>query len=373
MRMVRSVLDDPGAIGRIDKSNMLSFCSEAAKHYENAAKLAEKLRISYRKPKKIVVAGMGGSGIGGELLKDWSKDTATVPIEVCKDYHLPAYVDEDTLVITTSYSGETEETLSVFLETFRKKCMMIAISSGGTLQSFAEKLDVPFLQVPKGMAPRATLPYLFMPLTVILHEIGVAPSIRDDLSETVKVLKKVSGENSPEVSAGDNPSKTLASGIFTTVPTIYGFEFYRAVAQRFKTQINENSKNPAKWEYLPELDHNEVVGWEKAREFAKCFSVVFIRDKEESAEIRKRILVSREIIQKTLDKIFEVWAQGQSRLARMSSVICVGDFTSVYLSLLRGVDPTPVVTIDFLKRRLSETGFREKTISELERLAKQSR
>ena len=349
---------------------MLSFCVEAAKHYDNAAKLANRVKVDYPEPEAIIVAGMGGSAIGGELLKDWSRESAKTPIEVCREYHLPAYANKRTLVLVTSYSGETEETLSVFLEALNRKCMIMAISSGGTLQKFAEELSVPHLLVPSGMAPRATLPYLFIPLPIILQKIGNVSNVDRELIETVNILGQVAVENSPEIPLDRNPAKTLASEILGTAPAVYGFQFYRAVAQRFKTQINENSKNPAKWEIFPELDHNEIVGWEKAKEFAKYFSVIFIRDNKEPKEIRRRIEVSREIINQVLNKLLEVWSKGETTLAKMSSVICMGDFTSVYLAVLRGIDPTPVKSIDVLKRKLKETGNKEKTVSELQKLAK---
>ena len=365
-----TILDNIDEIKKIDKSNMLSFCVQAPKHFGNAARLASQFTISYRKPETIIVAGMGGSAIGGELLKDWARDKITVPVEVCREYHLPAYANKNTLVFATSYSGETEETLSVFLEALKKRCMVICISSGGALTEFAEKLSIPHLLVPSGMAPRATLPYLFVPLPRILEKIGLAPSVSTEFSETVKVLKQVSFENSLERPLSDNLSKKLASNVYGTVPMVYGFGFYRAVAQRLKTQFNENSKNPAKWECFPELNHNEIVGWEEAKEFAKCFSVIFIRDAEEPNEIRERIEFTKEIISRGAVKLSEVWSSGKSNLARMSSAICVGDFTSVYLAVLRGIDPTPVRTIALLKERLRRTGVKEKTVRELQKLAK---
>jgi glucose/mannose-6-phosphate isomerase len=365
-----NILDDYDAIRKVDKSNMLSFCIDAPTHYGNAAKLAKQIKINISKPKTIIVGGMGGSAIGGDLLKDWARSRITVPIEVCRDYHIPAYANKDTLVLVMSYSGETEESLSVFLDALKRRCMIVCISSGGTLQEYADKLGVPHLLVPSGMAPRATLPYLFMPLPAILEKIGLASGLTAEYSETVNIVKQVSSENSPERPLSENLSKTLASEIKGTIPSAYGFGIYRAVAQRFKTQINENSKNPAKWEFFPELNHNEIVGWEGAKEFAKFLSVIFIRDRQEPKEIKHRIEVTKEIISRETSKLFEVWSKGESTLAKMSSVICTGDFTSVYLATLRGVDPTPVRTIDVLKKRLKETGVKEKTVRELKRLAK---
>jgi len=366
-----SVLDNLGEIKKIDKSDMLSFCLNAPQHYEKAAKLARRLRVHYPEPETIIVAGMGGSAIGGELLKDWAREKAHVPIEICREYSLPAYADANTLVVVVSYSGETEEALSAFLDALKRRCMTVCVSSGGTLREFAGKMGIPHLLVPSGMAPRATLPYLFMPLVVMLEKIGLVSETAAQISEAVRILKQVSSSNSPEKALEDNFSKTLASNVCGTVPVIYGFGIYRAVALRLKTQFNENSKNPAKWEFFPELNHNEIVGWESAGEFAKCFSVIFIRDKEEPKPIRQRIETTQEIIGKELVKTFEIFALGEGQLARMLSTIVVGDFTSVYLAVLRGIDPTPVKTIAFLKEKMRQTKVKEKIIRELKLLTTQ--
>jgi glucose/mannose-6-phosphate isomerase len=363
------ILDDPEKMRKIDRGNMLSFCVRAGEHYRQAARLAETFSVDYAKPDTIVVAGMGGSGIGGELLKDWARDRITVPIEVCKDYSLPAYVQRKTLVFVVSYSGETEETLSVFRDAIERKCMIVCISSGGKLHEFAERLSLPHLLVPSGMAPRATLPYLLIPLLTTLGKIRLVSGINDEISETISVLKQVGLENSPEKLLDDNPSKKLAKNVRGTVPAVYGFGFYRTAAHRLKTQFNENSKNPAKWETFPELDHNEIVGWEEPAELAECFSAIFIRDPEEPPEIRQRIEVTKGLMSRRMRRIYELHSLGTSRLTRMASVICRGDFASVYLAILRGIDPTPVKTITLLKKELERTGVKKKVLRELQRLA----
>lgn len=368
--MSSTILDNLKAIQKIDKNDMLSFCVDAPKHCERAAKQAKAFLFDCPKPKSIIVAGMGGSAIGGELLKDWATDRIAVPIEVCRDYFLPAYADKKTLVFVVSYSGETEESLSVFLEAIKKKCMLVCISSGGTLHEFAEKLSVPHLRVPSGMAPRATLPYLFMPLPILLEKIGLVSNVDSEISDTIKALKRVSDANSPRKPLQDNFSKKLASNICGTIPVIYGFGFYRAAAQRFKTQFNENSKVPAKWEFFPEINHNEIVGWEGAQKLAECFSTIFIRDNDEPKMIRQRIETTKDLIRKESVQTFEVNSVGKSRLAKMLSIICVGDFTSVYLAILRGIDPTPVKTINLLKKKVEQTGVKERIIRELQRIAK---
>jgi glucose/mannose-6-phosphate isomerase len=366
--MNRSILDEPEKIKALDKGNMINFCVNSPKLYDSAAKLAEKIEASYPKPESVIVAGMGGSGIGGDLLKDWARNKTNVPIEVNREYNLPAYAGKKTLVLLTSYSGDTEETLSAFLDAVKRKCMVFCVSSGGALLEHAERLKVPFLQVPGGMPPRAALPYMFVPLLLGIEKMGLAQGASDELSEALKLLQKVTSENSPEKSAKENFAKTFALDIGQTAPVVYGFGFYRGVAMRFKQQFNENSKVPAKWEVFSELNHNEIVGWERAGDLAKSFSAIFIRDKEEPVAINSRIEITKELMEQEGAKIFEAQAQGKSTLAKMLSTVCIGDFTSVYLALLRGVDPTPVKTINYLKDTLKHNGVREEIISELKKL-----
>jgi glucose/mannose-6-phosphate isomerase len=369
LKLSTSALDEIDEIKKIDKSNMLSFCVEAPKHYREAAKTAEKISLAYSKPANIIVTGMGGSAIGGELLKDWIRGKAPFPIEVNREYSLPAYANKKSLVLIASYSGETEESLSAFLDAAKRKCMACCISSGGSLLEFAEKIGVPYLRIPSSMPPRAALPYLFVPMLMSLEKLNLVSSVSDSLKKAVRVLEKVSGENSPEKLAKNNFSKTLALNIGETVPVVYGFGIYRGVAQRFKQQFNENSKIPSKWEFFPELNHNEIVGWEESGKLAKNFSTIFIRDKSEPAEIRSRIETTKTLMLTTQSKMFEVWSQGKSELAKMLSTICIGDFTSVYLAILRKVDPTPVKTITLLKDRMKESGTKEKIIRELAKIA----
>ncbi len=368
--MSTSILDNAEKMQKIDKSNMLQFCTEMAKHYRESAKNAEKISFDYATPENVVIAGMGGSAIGGELLKDYARAKAPMPIEVSKDYQLPAYVDKQTLVLLVSYSGETEETLSAFLDALQHKCMVYCISSGGTLLKYAEKLSVPHLQVPADMPPRAALPYLFAPLLAILEKTGMASGVSEELAEATKLLEKTSKENAPEKKTAVNFSKTLALNLNGVTPVVYGFGIYRGVAMRFKQQFNENSKVPAKWEVFSELNHNEIVGWENAAKLGKNYASVFIRDKAEPAEIRNRIEITKALMQPSVSKTFEVWTQGKSQLAKMLSTVCIADFTSVYLALLRKIDPTPVKTISLLKERIEQSGFRAKIIRQLDGLAK---
>ena len=365
----QNILDDLDYIKRIDKEDMLSLCVHSAQNYSKSMKLARKVPISFAKPRNIIVSGMGGSAIGGELLKDWARDRARVAIEVCRDYSLPAYANKETLVFVNSYSGETEETLSVLLDAVKRNCKIVCVSSGGKLLEFAERLSLPYIRVPSDMPPRAALPFMFVPLIIVCQKLGFVSKVEKELSDATDVVEQIIEVNSPQRSCIENFSKTLASEICGTIPVIYGFGVYRGVGQRFKQQFNENSKIPAKWEYFSELNHNEIVGWEEADEFLRCFSIMFIRDDKERPEIKLRIETSKEIIPEQV-KTFEVWSKGTNTLSKMLSVVCIGDFTSIYIALLRGVDPTPVGTISTLKQKLAQGNTRSKTLHDLEKISR---
>jgi len=366
--VVTSILDNVDKINAVDKSGMINFCVNAHMHYREATEISQKIAINYPKPDNIIIAGMGGSAIGGDLLKDWVKDKALVPMEVNRDYSLPAYANKKTLVFIMSYSGETEETLSAFLDALKRKCMIYCVSSGGTLLKYAKKHKVPYLQVPGGMPPRAAFPYMFVPLLVYMEKGGLGKETSDDLKEAVKLLEKISKNNSPNKPSKENFSKTLALNIGETVPIVYGFGFYRSVARRLKQQFNENSKVPAKWEFFPELNHNEIVGWENSKEYGKCFSTIFIRDKNEPVEIKSRIKTTKQIMNNAGLKTFDIPVVGKCELAKILSTIIVGDFTSIYAAVQHRVDPTPVKTIEYLKDTLKENHVKEKIIDELEKL-----
>jgi len=360
-------LEDPEEIKQTDRADMLKFCLNMSKHYQEAANLAANITNSYVKPCNIIIAGMGGSAIGGELLKDWARGKIQVPIEVNREYHLPAYANERTLVFVTSYTGDTEETLSTLLDAIKNKCMIYCITSGGTLLEITKRLNIPCLQVPAGMPPRAALPYMLIPLLIFLEKMGLT-EVSKGLKEALTIIEKIEKQNAIEVLVEDSLAKTLAVNIEGFIPAVYGFGIYSSVARRFKQQINENAKMMAKWDNLPELDHNEVVGYEKVKGLANRFVAVFIRDKDEPAEIRSRIEITKSLIEPVAANIYEVWSQGESSLAKILSVVAVADFLSNYLAILRKVDATPVQTIDNLKDSLKKNGVKEQVIREIEKI-----
>jgi glucose/mannose-6-phosphate isomerase len=218
------------------------------------------------------------------------------------------------------------------------------------------------------MPPRAALPYMFVPLLFLMEKAGFVSGVQAELDEAFALIGKVSKENSPDTPTVESFAKNTAYHIGDSAPAVYGSGVYRSVAQRFKQQFNENSKSAAKWEVFPELDHNEIVGWEGRGEQCKYFSVIFIRDKAETAEIEARIETTKAIMERAGLVMFDLEVQGESTLAKMLSTIVVGDFLSVYLAVLRKADPTPVLTINYLKSTLKENGFREKIVAELEKI-----
>jgi len=360
-----TILDIPEELEKIDKSNMLNLCVKTPEYCQDAiqrakkikipneVKVSKKITIKYKKPQNIIITGMGGSAIGGEILQDWLQDKLPIPIQICRDYTLPAYANRNTLVFAISYSGETEETLSAFIDAIRRKCMTITISSGGHLLAFSKKLQIPHVTIPNGRPPRAAIPYIFFPLPILLEKMDILSNTEKDIQETIWVLKKVSEENSPHIPIKKNISKALALELKETIPAIYGFGQFRAIAHRMKTQFNENSKLLSVYDVFPELNHNEAVGWEVSEDLAKKFSVILIRDHDEPPEIKHRIEMTKMLALHKAQKILEIYARGKGRLAKMFSVLLLGDFVSVFLAILRGVDPAPVKTIDLIKREMS--------------------
>ncbi|MBS7643166.1 bifunctional phosphoglucose/phosphomannose isomerase [Candidatus Bathyarchaeota archaeon] len=363
MTETNGILDDIQAIKSIDRMNMCEIQLRFPESAEDAIKRANKLRIPknlkigkriihYHQPENILVLGMGGSAIGGELLRGWLRKYSQIPIEVNHDYYLPAYADANTLVLAVSYSGDTEETLSGFVEAVSRKCMIVGISSGGLLEKFCQSLRVPFLKLPSGMPPRTALPYLFFPLVLIVKKFGIAPKM-SEVKEALVVLKQLREEIKPEIPTSNNPSKQLAAQLYGGIPVIYGFQEYYGVAMRIKTQFNENAKVPAKYEVFPELNHNETVGWEGPKELTKLLNVVLLRDPNEPPEIQIRVEAIKKLtLNQKAGKVLEIYPRGKTTLAKMLSTVYIGDFASVYLAILYGVDPTPVEIINKMKYEL---------------------
>lgn len=320
----------------LDSQNMLQVIKDFPNQCREALSLPKGLSIS-NNINNIVVAGMGGSAIGGDLLKSYMND-ANIPVYVNRDYKLPGFVNENSLVFAVSYSGNTEETLSSLKDAKEKNAQIIGITSGGKLAIECKKV----IKIPSGFQPRAALGYLFFPMLGVLHNSNIARVKNEDLNEVLEILKNTSKFN--------DDGEKLAKSLKEKIPVIYASEALGAVAMRWKTQINENAKMPAFYNVFSEMNHNEIAGYMgMSREFA----AVIIRDKHDNERIKKRMDVCKEIMEANVN-VEEVETQGSSLLARMFSAIYLGDFVSYYLALWNRVDPSPVEIIEAMKRKITQ-------------------
>ncbi len=316
----------------MDKNNnMLKILEGFKSQCEEAYKLRRKIKVK-GSFKNAVVCGMGGSGIAGHLIKSFEKK---IPIYVHNDYGIPGVVDNNTLVIIISYSGNTEETLSSYKEAKKKKAKIISITSGGTL---AEK-DKNAIIVPPGLPPRAAMGYLFIPALVAMAKANIISDQDAAIRESVKGLVS---------KACSREGFMLAKKMDKKIPVFYGSEDMRGVAYRMKCQINENAKQPAFYNVFPEMNHNEINGFKKQ---GKKIVPVFIMNNKDNIAIKKRMDVTKRLI-KEQTNVAELQAKGKSHLAKMLRTIYVGDFASYYLSLMNKQDPAPVPLISKLKERL---------------------
>jgi len=374
----KEALDNKDAILALDPSSSfkdeLEFPENLKRAVKNvkAFKLPNRVKIAkrvidYSEPvNKIVFAGMGGSAIAGDLIRDWLDTYVRVPMETVRGYHLPAYVDAETLVFLISYSGNTEETLSCMLDALKKSCKIISISSNGTLARVNKALSLPVIGLPKMAAARVSFPYLFAPIPYILAKMNVLPLERVDreVGEATTVVNRLSKDYAIEIPFEKNFTKKAALQIFGTVPVIYGYGPYRSVGLRFKTQVNENCKLPARFDVFPELNHNEIMGWEASTKILKHYTLVLLRSQDEPKEVQTRIeALKKKFFGRRARSMLEMRAQGEKLLTRMLYLLFTADMISLYLSVLHRRDPVASQTFQILKYEVTE---RLRTLEKLE-------
>ena len=349
--------NDIEKITMVDKAHMLDGLARFPEQIKEALTIAEAVqRFNFLKIDNVVVAGMGGSAISGDIILSLFRDKLDVPLIVNREYDLPKWVNKDTLVICISYSGNTDETLSSFKIASQKKCKILCISTGGKLQDLAEKRGIPFIKIPAGIQPRAATAYLLFPSIIFLKKIGLLKTaIETDIEETIAVTTDFVTLNKKEIPEENNLAKQLAKKIFNTIPQIYGWGVYTPIAIRWRHQLNENSKIIARSDIVPECNHNDIVGWSGNPDISKQFSCILFRDKdEETIDMTTRLNFMRDLFHNTAGNVIEVSPKGKSQLAKMMYLMCLGDFTSCYLAVLRGINPSPVDIITELKKRLAE-------------------
>jgi len=319
----------------IDNSNMLKVIEDFPLQCKTALELPKGISVS-GKVDKIFVCGMGGSAVGGDLLKIYMQNSK-IPVFVVRDYKVPNFVDENSLVFAVSYSGNTEETISAYQDAVKKKAKIVAVTTGGQLGSMAKKV----IKIPSGMQPRAALGYTFFPVLGVLVNSGIVDVKGREIEEMLDILSKT--EEFKTV------GERIAKKIGKRTPIIYASEMLGAVAYRWKTQFNENGKVAAFYHVFSEMNHNEIAGYQNINK--NDYIAIFIRDKFDNERIKKRMDVTKEIISTRVD-VEEVFTRGEFLLSRIFSGIYYGDFASYYLALANRIDPTPVTVIENLKKKL---------------------
>lgn len=348
------LLDQKDEIAKIDRQGMLQTAEKMPEMLVEAMELSRGASIpKIKKIRHIIISGMGGSAIAGNIAANLFSNSVKVPLYVNRDYQLPAFADRGTLFFALSYSGNTEETLSAVKEAAMRGAKIICAASGGKLKEVAEKNGYPLFLIPAGYQPRAALPYLLAPVLVSLERMGTAPSASEELNEAAELLQKLKEEYGMSRSVRSNPVKQLAKTLLSKIPLILaGCGTTEAAGLRLKTQFNENSKVTALFNVFPELDHNEIVNLSVLKREEHSFCALLLRDEKDSERLKKRMEVTKSLIGRQLGGVKEIYSRGKSQLARILSLVYFGDLLSVYLAILRGVDPTPVEVISRLKKEL---------------------
>jgi glucose/mannose-6-phosphate isomerase len=346
-------LDSYPQVEKIDKGNMISVITAFPEMIEEAAANDYLFSSKKREFKKIVVCGMGGSAISGELALSLIYKHIKIPFQVVRHYSLPAYVDSSTLIIAVSYSGNTEETISCVKEGMAKGAEIVAITSGGILGSLCREKMIPFISVRSGLPPRQALPYIFIPLIHILNKEGMIPDLISPLSDEIFVLKNLKTETSPVRKEKYNVAKQIAKKLYQKIPIVLGScGLTSGVALRWKCQFNETSKVTSHFDLFPELNHNETINLSYLQKGKHPFALLVLRDEEDHERIKKRIEITKSLVGQNFHGVTEVASKGKNPLTRLLSLIYLGDIISYYLAILNGYNPMSIEIIEKLKKEL---------------------
>lgn len=352
-------LDDLNAIAELDSEDVLGAverfpdqCREAWEIGRAATALPNAEGVD-----SILVLGMGGSGVSGDMVQAVLEERLPVPIRVIKSYGpLPEWVGRNTLVFAVSYSGSTEETIAAVSEAHARGSRVVTISSGGPLEEMARRDGFAHVAIPHGLQPRASLGYLTLPIFGVLVRVGLAPDLQADVDETVELLSDLASRCHRKRSHVENPAKDLAAKLAGKVTVVYGgFPVGGTAAYRFKCDLNEYGKAPAFAHFFPELNHNEIVGWNKVAEVTKeSFVLVLLHDPADHERVKIRFEITTGLIRESFAEVVELEAEGNSALARLFSLVLLTQLAAIYVGLANGVDPGPVEVIQGLKAQLAE-------------------
>ena len=348
------LLDSEEQIAKVDRSGMLAVVGQLPEMVEQAERYSAGVDLPKAEAiRQILVLGMGGSAISGDIFSDLYLRKIKYPIVVNRSHSLPEFVDKGTLVFALSYSGNTEEVISAVKEAEKRDTRVICITSGGKLKEIAAGRNYPLFLIPTGYQPRSALPLLLIPLLSSLETMGIIPPAGAEIKEAALVLRKMKDEIGPGKPARNNTAKQLAKKMAGKIPVIFGVTGTTAsAALRLKNQISENSKLTSVLNNFPELNHNEIVNLSNRSREEHNFVWLVFRDEADGERVKKGIEIIKSLLGKQMGGVNEIVSYGKSPIARALSLIFFGDYLSVYLAIQRGVDPTPVDIIGRLKKEI---------------------
>jgi glucose/mannose-6-phosphate isomerase len=344
-------LDDAKVHAAVDVQGFRELLRGFPDQVVEGARLGDALPPAGPPPRAVAVVGMGGSAAAGDYLQALADARAPFPVAVVRGYAVPAWVGPDTLVVGSSYSGQTEETLAAFADARARGAGAVVVSSGGELGERARRERLPWARVPSGFPPRAALAFLLMPMVALLERAGAGLGGAPEREEAVAALRRLTVELAPETPLARNPAKALAVALHGRVPVVYGTDATAPAAYRWRTQLEENAKVLALSGVLPEVNHNAVEAW--GGDGSGAWAPVFLRDAGEHPRVARRAALTRAVLE-TRAPVHEAWSRGEGRLARLLTLTLFGDWVSYYLAILRGVDPWAMETIEAFKRRMAE-------------------
>ncbi|MFQ5473191.1 MAG: bifunctional phosphoglucose/phosphomannose isomerase [Dehalococcoidia bacterium] len=352
--MNSDVLDDASARSRLDPSDMLGSVAALPDQCREAWAAAQKVEALGEEINKVIVLGMGGSAIAGDIWRMLLQRESKIPVFNVRQYDLPPFVDERTLVIASSYSGNTEETLSTFEQALATPAKKLAITSGGKLLTIARANGVPTFTYEFDGEPRAAIGWGLMPLLALSLRQGWMPEVQRDVGEAIQVMEGLRGEIGSDIPTDRNEAKMLAARLFEKLPVVYAGLPLTEVAHRWKSQLNESAKVWSFHDDLPELHHNAIVGFALPKQIAASTLVILLgSDDLVHRRVRMRYDFTRKQLAEAGCETADVESHGASALAQMMSLILFGDFVSTYLALLYKVDPTPTDVIEELRNWLA--------------------
>ncbi len=345
LRVVEMNLDDVSGLRKIDRSGMLAVMDRTPERLAPPSDAPSTLGEHLEKPDNLVFGGVGGSGIIGDIITDYLRGAVDIPVSVCRSIQMPAYVGKRTLFVAISYSGETPETLALLDQAVRKKATVATVGSGGRLLNQSKQNKIGYLKVPEGLLPRVALPEMLAATLFLVGSAGLIKGSGKLLRDSAETLRAQIREIQPSAPVRGNKAKQMAEAILGRLPLLLGSEDMGSVLRRFKNELNENSKMPAFYYTLPEGYHDDVEGLKMLGKLAHP-QPIFLRDEDESdGQRRTRERLYHLFRELGVQRVLEVEGVGQNRLQRLLTTVMLGDYVSVYLALLREVDPSELTLI----------------------------